>query len=73
MLTDSKKIIIGHNMLLDVMYTVQHFVSDLPPTLDEFKALTQCAFPQILDTKLMSSLLPFKVRNFCNYVVSDSI
>ena len=59
-ITEAKKLVIGHNMLLDVMFTIKQFVSVLPSTLDEFKTLSQCVFPQVLDTKLMASLLPFK-------------
>ena len=61
MITESKKLIIGHNMLLDLMYSIRQFVSALPETLDEFKSMLLCIFPQVLDTKLMASQLPFKV------------
>ena len=64
-MSQNKKLIVGHNMLLDIMYTVQQFVHPLPNTLDEFKCLATCVFPEVLDTKLMGSMMPFKVRCWC--------
>ena len=60
LLTESNKLVIGHNMLLDLLFTIKQFVTPLPPSLDEFKVLVQNVFPQLVDTKLMGSLLPFK-------------
>ncbi|CAN0197567.1 poly(A)-specific ribonuclease PARN [Lampetra fluviatilis] len=59
-ISKSGKLLVGHNMLLDVMHTVHQFYSPLPESLDEFKELTNCVFPRLLDTKLMSSTHPFK-------------
>lgn len=53
-------------MLLDIIYTIQQFIHQLPNDLDEFKSLVSCAFPKVLDTKLMGSMLPFKVlKSYC--------
>nr|XP_039248663.1 poly(A)-specific ribonuclease PARN-like [Styela clava] len=60
LLTRSQKLLIGHNMLLDLMFTTQQFVRPLPQTLEEFKSLLSCTFPKIVDTKLMGSMLPFR-------------
>uniref|UniRef100_A0A4W2FR74 Poly(A)-specific ribonuclease PARN n=1 Tax=Bos indicus x Bos taurus TaxID=30522 RepID=A0A4W2FR74_BOBOX len=78
------KLVIGHNMLLDVMHTVHQFYCPLPAILcgpwcfglwepcclrapkhelqdlNEFKEMTTCVFPRLLDTKLMASTQPFK-------------
>ncbi|KAM4814471.1 poly(A)-specific ribonuclease PARN isoform X1 [Urocitellus parryii] len=59
-IANSGKLVIGHNMLLDVMHTVHQFYSPLPSDLNEFKELTTCVFPRLLDTKLMASTQPFK-------------
>ncbi|XP_047388706.1 poly(A)-specific ribonuclease PARN isoform X5 [Sciurus carolinensis] len=59
-IANSGKLVIGHNMLLDVMHTVHQFYSPLPADLNEFKELTTCVFPRLLDTKLMASTQPFK-------------
>uniref|UniRef100_A0A4X2KRR1 Poly(A)-specific ribonuclease PARN n=1 Tax=Vombatus ursinus TaxID=29139 RepID=A0A4X2KRR1_VOMUR len=54
------KLVIGHNMLLDVMHTIHQFYCPLPEDLNEFKEVTTCVFPRLLDTKLMASTQPFK-------------
>uniref|UniRef100_A0A7N5KMD9 Poly(A)-specific ribonuclease PARN n=1 Tax=Ailuropoda melanoleuca TaxID=9646 RepID=A0A7N5KMD9_AILME len=83
-IANSGKLIIGHNMLLDVMHTVHQFYCPLPALyilprssvclfhadfpacclaqedLNEFKEMTTCVFPRLLDTKLMASTQPFK-------------
>uniref|UniRef100_A0A8I3NFV5 Poly(A)-specific ribonuclease PARN n=1 Tax=Canis lupus familiaris TaxID=9615 RepID=A0A8I3NFV5_CANLF len=83
-IANSGKLVIGHNMLLDVMHTVHQFYCPLPALyllpisskclfhevfpacclaqgdLNEFKEMTTCVFPRLLDTKLMASTQPFK-------------
>ncbi|XP_062999269.1 poly(A)-specific ribonuclease PARN isoform X2 [Elgaria multicarinata webbii] len=59
-LASSGKLVVGHNMLLDVMHTLHQFYCALPEDLNEFKELTSCVFPRLLDTKLMASTQPFK-------------
>uniref|UniRef100_A0AAY5EJL9 Poly(A)-specific ribonuclease PARN n=1 Tax=Electrophorus electricus TaxID=8005 RepID=A0AAY5EJL9_ELEEL len=54
------KLVVGHNMLLDVMHTIHQFYCSLPEELDDFKEVTMCVFPRLLDTKLMASTQPFK-------------
>uniref|UniRef100_A0A4W4H336 Poly(A)-specific ribonuclease PARN n=1 Tax=Electrophorus electricus TaxID=8005 RepID=A0A4W4H336_ELEEL len=56
----SGKLVVGHNMLLDVMHTIHQFYCSLPEELDDFKEVTMCVFPRLLDTKLMASTQPFK-------------
>ncbi|XP_013143270.1 PREDICTED: poly(A)-specific ribonuclease PARN-like isoform X2 [Papilio polytes] len=60
MISQSQKLIIGHNMLLDVMHTLNHFFQPLPADYKAFKEFAHCMFPRLLDTKYMSSLPPFK-------------
>uniref|UniRef100_A0A7M4E7E5 Poly(A)-specific ribonuclease PARN n=1 Tax=Crocodylus porosus TaxID=8502 RepID=A0A7M4E7E5_CROPO len=59
-IANSCKLVIGHNMLLDVMHTIHQFYCPLPDDLNEFKEVTSCVFPRLLDTKLMASTQPFK-------------
>jgi len=59
-LSTSKKLVVGHNMLLDLCHTVNQFVQPLPETLDDFKELMSKALPNICDTKLMASTSPFR-------------
>ncbi|XP_050670882.1 poly(A)-specific ribonuclease PARN-like isoform X2 [Leptidea sinapis] len=60
MISQSEKLVIGHNMLLDLIHTLNHFFQPLPADYDSFKEFAHCMFPRILDTKYMSSLPPFK-------------
>lgn len=62
MLSQSQKMIVGHNIFLDLMFTVQQFVCEPLQTLEEFKSVLRCLFPKLLDTKLMGSMLPFRVN-----------
>lgn len=46
MISESKKMIVGHNMLLDICHVIGQFVQPLPDTLAEFKVLTHKLFPK---------------------------
>lgn len=59
-ITKSGKLVVGHNMLLDVMHTIHQFYCPLPEDLQDFKEVNMCVFPRLLDTKLMASTQPFK-------------
>ncbi|XP_026636499.1 poly(A)-specific ribonuclease PARN isoform X2 [Microtus ochrogaster] len=59
-IANSGKLVVGHNMLLDVMHTIHQFYCPLPADLNQFKEMTTCVFPRLLDTKLMASTQPFK-------------
>ncbi|XP_028828038.1 poly(A)-specific ribonuclease PARN [Denticeps clupeoides] len=59
-ISKSGKLVVGHNMLLDVMHTIHQFYCPLPEDLNDFKEVTMCVFPRLLDTKLMASTHPFK-------------
>ncbi|XP_041086376.1 poly(A)-specific ribonuclease PARN-like isoform X2 [Polyodon spathula] len=59
-ISKSGKLVVGHNMLLDVMHTIHQFYCPLPEELNGFKEVTLCVFPRLLDTKLMASTHPFK-------------
>uniref|UniRef100_A0A673HIP8 Poly(A)-specific ribonuclease PARN n=1 Tax=Sinocyclocheilus rhinocerous TaxID=307959 RepID=A0A673HIP8_9TELE len=59
------KLVVGHNMLLDVMHTIHQFCGPLPEELDDFKEVAMSVFPRLLDTKLMASTQPFKVCHLC--------
>ncbi|XP_063284911.1 poly(A)-specific ribonuclease PARN isoform X2 [Pelobates fuscus] len=59
-ISTSGKLVVGHNMLLDIMHTIHQFFCLLPDELNEFKEVTTCVFPRVLDTKLMATTNPFK-------------
>lgn len=60
-LAQSGKLMIGHNMLTDVMQILrQFFSSPLPDKYEDFKSMTNSIFPNILDTKHMAHTTPLK-------------
>jgi len=59
-MTESGKMVVGHNMILDVAHTLNQFCGPLPERYDDFKAMTREVFPSLLDTKLMANTIPFK-------------
>ncbi|KAG1458204.1 hypothetical protein G6F46_003316 [Rhizopus delemar] len=63
MISESKKMVVGHNMLLDICHVIGQFVQPLPDTLAEFKVLTHKLFPNLIDTKYMCAAEPelFKI------------
>ena len=59
-LSASGKLVVGHNMMLDVCHALQHFLAPLPEDYGEFKALAADAFPLVADTKLMANSYPLR-------------
>uniref|UniRef100_A0A493T563 Poly(A)-specific ribonuclease PARN n=1 Tax=Anas platyrhynchos platyrhynchos TaxID=8840 RepID=A0A493T563_ANAPP len=64
-IANSGKLVIGHNMLLDVMHTIHQFYCPLPDDLVKmtllcFNILNSYFVSRLLDTKLMASTQPFK-------------
>ncbi|NXJ46319.1 PARN ribonuclease, partial [Spizaetus tyrannus] len=64
-IANSGKLVIGHNMLLDVMHTIHQFYCPLPDDLAKwtffhFNLFSSCIVSRLLDTKLMASTQPFK-------------
>uniref|UniRef100_A0A131XCW4 Putative polya-specific ribonuclease parn isoform 1 n=1 Tax=Hyalomma excavatum TaxID=257692 RepID=A0A131XCW4_9ACAR len=55
LLASSNKLVVGHNMLLDVMHLLSQFVDDLPKDYNEFKSMVRAAFPCLVDTKVLAS------------------
>ncbi|XP_037522621.1 poly(A)-specific ribonuclease PARN isoform X2 [Rhipicephalus sanguineus] len=55
LLASSGKLIVGHNMLLDIMHLLSQFVDDLPKDYNEFKSMVRAAFPCLVDTKVLAS------------------
>lgn len=60
MVSQSGKLMVGHNMLLDLMHIVHQFSCPLPEEVDEFKAIVQALYPKIVDTKVMATTQPFR-------------
>ncbi|RWS08940.1 poly(A)-specific ribonuclease PARN-like isoform X1 [Dinothrombium tinctorium] len=56
----SRKPVVGHNLLLDLMHTVRQFLHPLPNTFSEFQAMIKDLFPNLFDTKFIASFEKFK-------------
>ena len=54
---ESQKPVVGHNMLMDLILIIKQFYQDLPPLYEDFKKLTNELFPNIYDSKHISSAL----------------
>jgi len=63
-ISESKKLVVGHNMVLDICHTLNQFCAPLPVDYVDFKDMTATVFPNILDTKLMANTIPFKDEIF---------
>ena len=59
-LSSSRKLIVGHNMFMDLCFLVNQFVAPLPESLQGFKQILNEHLPHICDTKLMANTTPFK-------------
>ncbi|XP_074093669.1 poly(A)-specific ribonuclease PARN isoform X5 [Cotesia typhae] len=59
-IADSNKLIVGHNMLLDLCHIVRQFFGPLPDSYKEFKLLIHNLFPNLIDTKVLSQAPNFK-------------
>jgi len=59
-ITESGKLVVGHNMLLDVAFTLNQFAAPLPTDYHEFKALAATGLPRVMDTKLMANTAPLR-------------
>ena len=54
----SKKVpLIGHNLILDLAFLYDHFLSPLPSTIEEFRLTVLNTFPPLYDTKYISKSL----------------
>lgn len=51
---NSKKPIIGHNMLYDLMFLYDKFIDDLPSDITSFYTNIHNTFPMIIDTKIIA-------------------
>ncbi|XP_031481092.1 poly(A)-specific ribonuclease PARN isoform X2 [Nymphaea colorata] len=51
LLSAEKKLIVGHNCLLDFAHVYHKFIGALPPTVEEFASGIHKSFPCIMDTK----------------------
>ena len=60
LISQSGKVILGHNVLLDPLHTIRLFICPLPGHLSGFKALVKSTLPRLIDTKVMASTAPLQ-------------
>lgn len=61
-ISQSGKLVVGHNILLDITHTIHQFMYPLPHDYTEFKSMCRSIFPRLVDTKLMANTQPFKEK-----------
>ncbi|CAB4057115.1 PARN [Lepeophtheirus salmonis] len=71
-ISESKKPLVGHNMMLDLCFTINQFVAPLPETYEEFKTLAHKMFPEVYDTKVMANIGPVK-EHVLNSTLEDLV
>uniref|UniRef100_A0A1I7T280 Poly(A)-specific ribonuclease PARN n=1 Tax=Caenorhabditis tropicalis TaxID=1561998 RepID=A0A1I7T280_9PELO len=52
-----RKVIVGHNSLLDTMYLYHYFFARLPEKYQTFKRKFNELFPKVIDTKILAQVL----------------
>lgn len=70
-LTEAKKPVVGHNLLLDLVHTLS-FLQLPPPTSDQFKSQLHSLFPTIVDTKFVVSSSPELVSQCASTALGDT-
>lgn len=63
LLVASKKMIVGHNCLMDILFTINYFYSELSENIVDFKKIYPTIFPYIADTKYLVKSGKFNVEN----------
>ena len=61
-ISESQKLVVGHNMLLDILYTIQQFVAPLPEDYEEFKEVMKSALPKVIGNVQFCTLDIVKLR-----------
>jgi poly(A)-specific ribonuclease len=56
----NKKIIIGHNLSIDILFCFSHFGETLPDNYEQFKKLVNSSFNGVYDTKYLYNTLSSK-------------
>ena len=60
MISQSGKLVVGHNMFLDLLHVINQFLCPLPEQFEDFKATVRAVFPRLVDTKVMANTQPFR-------------
>ncbi|CAJ1387271.1 unnamed protein product [Effrenium voratum] len=62
-LASSKKPLVGHALIFDLLFALSHFEGPLPDSYDEFKASVRDLFPTLFDTQLLAKSRLLKPKN----------
>lgn len=54
-LTQRKRVLVGHNCFMDLVFFYRYFFGSLPEKVEEFQAAIHTLFPLIIDTKYMAT------------------
>ncbi|XP_065558644.1 poly(A)-specific ribonuclease PARN-like isoform X2 [Artemia franciscana] len=57
-ISKSKKLIMGHNMTLDIIHILHQFISSVPYIYTDFKDMLTETFPRFIDTKVIAAAQP---------------
>jgi len=60
LISESRKTIVGHNMILDILHLHHSFFAPVPEDYQEFKKSMTAIFPRMCDTKVLATTKPFK-------------
>lgn len=61
-ISKSQKLIVGHNMLYDIIFLYRQCFDDMPEDYNEFKKIINRTFPNIIDTKFVAHSDNFKLE-----------
>ena len=62
LISESGKMIVGHNMLMDILHIHNTFFGPVSESYENFKASINSIFPKICDTKVLATTKPFKTH-----------
>uniref|UniRef100_A0A8R1HTQ3 Uncharacterized protein n=1 Tax=Caenorhabditis japonica TaxID=281687 RepID=A0A8R1HTQ3_CAEJA len=61
-----RKLIVGHNSLLDFIYMYHYFFETLPESYDDFKRIFHKLCPKVVDTKVLALMLRTEIPEVDN-------
>jgi len=74
-LMQRKKVLVGHNCFLDLVFFYRYFFGNLPEKVEEFQEAIHTLFPLIIDTKYMATqgVEGAKLRNLQLWQIAESM
>ena len=53
--SNSKRLLVGHNLFMDLAFLYQTFIDDLPVRVEDFQAMIHQLLPNVIDTKFIAT------------------